>query len=118
MTGKRGKGGCKRQRELRESEEWSGGRRKKLIMSFTSVFSARPYVKYPDREKKNLMCRVMLRIVTGGDICSCGMKLHWCWCSGEKRQLAVALGDAERCWCQIYFNEICSRDGLKCYFGD
>lgn len=77
MTGKRRKRGgrrCKRQRL--KSGEKGGERRKELIISFTLFFSARPYVKYSDREKESELSCVMLRIVKGGAICSCRMKLR------------------------------------------
>ena len=61
MAGKRGrKGGrrCKRQRELRESEEWRAGRRKGINDELQfCFFYAHPYVKYPDREIR--ICCVM-----------------------------------------------------------
>lgn len=76
MTGKRRKRGgrrCKRQR-LKSGEE---GGEKELIISFTlGVFSARPHVKYSYREKESDVSCVMLRIVKGGAICSCRMKLR------------------------------------------
>lgn len=86
-----------------ETEEWRGGRRKGINNQFHfGVFSARPHVKFSYREK-------------GGAICSCRMKLRQCWCSGKRKECAAVLGDAERCWCQIYFNEICPRDRLTCF---
>lgn len=60
-----------------ETEEWRGGRRKGINNQFHfGVFSARPHVKYSYREKESDVSCVMLRIVKGGAICSCRMKLR------------------------------------------
>lgn len=60
-----------------ETEEWRGGRRKGINNQFHfGVFSAHPHVKYSYREKESDVSCVMLRIVKGGAICSCRMKLR------------------------------------------
>lgn len=47
----------KSQRELREHDEWRGGRRKGINEEFQLLFYARPHVKYSDR--KSVYCMLL-----------------------------------------------------------